>query len=264
MSLDKNRITCILKEIQRKKFKDYKPEPSSKPFHTRLLGKDRMNLFSFIHSLNTNFGTTIFETIALELAKDNFNTCYGQKNAGTKMSRCAKEEIDKIIYEIEHKNIKSNKSFEIERIRNVCQTGGMLNVGNLTKVDVYLEKINGEKFLFDIKTAKPNKSAFVKFKEQLLKWVAVTLAENSSTKVNTAIAIPYNPYDPKPYERWTISGMLDTQSELFVAEKFWDWVSGEENTYNNLLECFECVGIEMKLEIEDYFKKHSNVNFANL
>lgn len=35
------------------------------PFHTRLLGKDRMALFSFIHSLNTNFGTSIFEPVAL-------------------------------------------------------------------------------------------------------------------------------------------------------------------------------------------------------
>nr|WP_197702009.1 TdeIII family type II restriction endonuclease [Candidatus Endomicrobium trichonymphae] len=43
------------------------------PFHTRLLGKDRMALFSFIHSLNTNFGTAVFEPVALdELAKSNF------------------------------------------------------------------------------------------------------------------------------------------------------------------------------------------------
>jgi hypothetical protein len=31
------------------------------PFHARLLGQDRMALFSFIHSLNTNFGTSINE-----------------------------------------------------------------------------------------------------------------------------------------------------------------------------------------------------------
>ncbi len=32
------------------------------PFHTRLLGTDRLALYSFIHSLNTNFGTSVFES----------------------------------------------------------------------------------------------------------------------------------------------------------------------------------------------------------
>jgi len=69
----KDKIEEILKERLRAKFKNYKPETSSMPFHTRLLGKDRMALFSFIHSLDTNFGTAVFEPVALELAKINFN-----------------------------------------------------------------------------------------------------------------------------------------------------------------------------------------------
>jgi len=42
------------------------------PFHYRLLGRDRMALFSFIHSLNTTFGTSIFEPVAETLASLNF------------------------------------------------------------------------------------------------------------------------------------------------------------------------------------------------
>jgi type II restriction enzyme len=38
----------------------------------------------------------------------------------------------------------------------------------LTKIDVFLEKSNGEKFLFDIKPAKPNKGGFKEFKRTLL------------------------------------------------------------------------------------------------
>jgi type II restriction enzyme len=264
MSLNKESIEYILEKTLRKKLKNHKPEPSSKPFHTRLLGEDRMALFSFIHSLNTNFGTTIFETIALELAKDNFDIRCWQKSAGTKISSCAKQEIVKIIHKIEHENIKPDKLSEIEMIRKVCQTGEMIDVKKLTKVDVYLEKASGEKFLFDIKTAKPNKSAFVKFKQQLLEWVAAILAENPGAKVSTAIAIPYNPYCPKPYERWTMSGMLDTQNELFVEEEFWNWLTGEADTYINLLECFKRVGIKLKPDIDKYFKKYSKVNLSNL
>jgi len=72
MALSKNQIKNVeevLRVSLRNKFQNYKPEPASMPFHTRLLGKDRLALYSFIHSLNTNFGTTIFEPVALALAK---------------------------------------------------------------------------------------------------------------------------------------------------------------------------------------------------
>ncbi len=42
-------IENVLRNSLRHKFQNYKPEPASMPFHTRLLGKDRMALFSFIH-----------------------------------------------------------------------------------------------------------------------------------------------------------------------------------------------------------------------
>jgi type II restriction enzyme len=48
------------------------------PFHTRLLGQDRMALFSFIHSLNTNFGTSIFEPVAKALALSSFASAESQ------------------------------------------------------------------------------------------------------------------------------------------------------------------------------------------
>ncbi|MDR1244919.1 MAG: TdeIII family type II restriction endonuclease, partial [Endomicrobium sp.] len=97
---------------------------------------------------------------------------------------------------------------------------------------------------------------FKEFKRTLLEWTAAILAENPKAKVSTLIAIPYNPYEPKPYARWTIAGMLDIQNELKVAEEFWDFLSGKD-TYNDLLDCFERVGIELRNEIDDYFKKYN-------
>jgi type II restriction enzyme len=251
----KIKIETILKQSLRAKFENYKPEPAAMPFHTRLLGKDRMALFSFIHSLNTNFGTTIFEPVALELAKGNFKIAEKQAVAGTEISEGAQREIQNIIDEISAADKKPNKTSEIERIRKVCQKGKMHKV-KLTKIDVYLEKANGEKFLFDIKTAKPNKGSFKEFKRTLLEWAAAILAENPKAKVNTLIAIPYNPYAPKPYDRWTMAGMLDLQNELKVAEEFWDFLGGT-GTYQDLLDCFERVGIELRPEIDSYFRKHN-------
>ncbi|KKW08080.1 MAG: Type II restriction endonuclease TdeIII [Parcubacteria group bacterium GW2011_GWA2_49_16] len=47
MALSKEQITSVeevLKASLRNKFQNYKPEPASMPFHTRLLGKDRLGL----------------------------------------------------------------------------------------------------------------------------------------------------------------------------------------------------------------------------
>ena len=49
-------------------------------------------------------------------------------------------------------------------------------------------------------------------------------------------------------------GMLDLNNELKVAEEFWDFLGGE-GTYSDLLDCFEKVGIELRPEIDQYFRK---------
>ena len=251
----KSTIKQTLKTALRNKFANYNPEPAAMPFHTRLLGKDRMALFSFIHSLNTNFGTSIFEPVALVLARLKFKDAKSQESAGGHISEAAQFEIQKIIDNLTAVNIKPDKPKEIEIIRKVCQKGEMRKV-KLTKVDVYLKSKSDELFLFDIKTAKPNKGGFREFKRTLLEWTATILAENPKAKINTLIAIPYNPYEPKPYSRWTMAGMLDLQNELKVAEEFWDFLGGKE-TYQDLLNCFEKVGMELRKEIDEYFIKYN-------
>ena len=108
--------------------------------------------------------------------------------------------------------------------------------------------------MFDIKTAKPNAGGFKEFKRTLLEWVAAVLADTPDAKVNSLIAIPYNPYAPDSYNRWTMRGMLDLPQELKVAEEFWDFLGGA-GAYNDLLDIFERVGIELRGEIDEYFAK---------
>ena len=92
----------------------------------------------------------------------------------------------------------------------------------------------------------------------MLEWTACVLAENPRTNVQTYIAIPYNPYAPKPYSRWTMAGMLDLKNELKVAEEFWDFIGGK-GTFDDLLNCFERVGIEMRDEIDEYFSRFRKI-----
>jgi len=152
-------VENILKQRFREELEKYKQDQTSIPFHTRLLGKDRLALYSFIHSLNTNFGTSIFEPVGLTLAQKNFKMAVSQATAGNQISTGAQAEIQKIIDGLITATSTPNKVEEIERIRKVCQTGDMIKV-KPTKVDLMFESKDGAYFLFDIKTAKPNAGGF--------------------------------------------------------------------------------------------------------
>ena len=222
------------------------------PFHFRLLGRDRMALYSFIQSLNTTFGTSIFEPVAVALAKDRFAKAKSQYIVGNSISEDCQRAIQKIINQLTV-GTQPNKINELKELKKAALKGS-INKIKTVKVDLFVETLNGEQFLFDLKTAKPNISNFKDFKRTLLEWAGIALTKNNTAKINTIIAIPYNPYEPQPYERWTIKGMLDDKYELKVANEFWDFLGGE-GAYEDLLDCFERIGIELRAEIDEYFSK---------
>jgi len=261
MPLSQQQIECVenvLRNSLRHKFQNYNPEPASMPFHTRLLGKDRMALFSFIHSLNTNFGTSIFEPVALAIASSGFASALLQQTAGKQISSEAHRVIQNIMDRLATAASSPNKPDEISAIRTACREGEMKTV-KLTKVDIKLVSQDGTLYLFDLKTAKPNAGGFKEFKRTLLEWIAATFAINPEAKVQSLIAIPYNPYEPKPYNRWTMRGMLDLDNELKVANEFWDFLGGI-GAYQNLLDIFEKIGIELRSEIDDYFMRYNQIS----
>jgi hypothetical protein len=249
-------VEQALKTSLRNKFQNYKPEPAVMPFHTRLLGKDRLALYSFIQSLNTTFGTTIYEPVAEAIAKNSYKNIKTHTIAGEYICENALFEIQRIMDNLTTAVALPNKVEEISSIKKVCQNGSMRKV-KLTLVDLWLETHSGELYLFDIKTVKPNIGDFKSYKRTMLEWAATILASNPDVEIHTMLAIPYNPYEPEPYNRWTIRGMLDLQNELKVADEFWDFLGGH-GTYEDLLDCFERVGIELRDEIDNYFARFNN------
>jgi len=251
----KDYIEEVIINCLRAKFQHYKPESNNMPFHYRLLGKDRMALYSFIQSSNTTFGTSVFEPVAVALAKNNFKKVEKQYAIGNQISSECQNVIQAIMNKLTLGST-PNKQEEIELIRAAASKGN-INKMKTVKVDLYLETHDGEMFFFDLKTAKPNISNFKDFKRTLLEWVGIALTNNPNAKVNSLIAIPYNPYEPQPYERWTIKGMLNDPKELLVGKEFWDFLGGD-GAYEDLLVCFEQAGIILRPEIDDYFLKFKN------
>lgn len=148
-----------------------------------------------------------------------------------------------------------DKFSDIERIRSVCQSGKMKSLKPV-RADLFLKSKSGSVYLCDIKTAKPNIGGFKDIKRTLLDWVAIYLVKNPEADIHSFAGIPYNPYEPKPYERWTLQSMIDIENELKVAEDFWNFI-GCGDIYDDLLNCFRVEGIELNLEINKRFRSLS-------
>ena len=251
----KSSIENILEVALRHKMQGYNPESSHMPFHTRLLGKDRMALFSFIHSLNTNFGTAIFEKVAKQIATDEFDEVSLQYRLNGVLSEDAQTEMMRIMNDLSAGTRDPDHATEIEQIRKHSQSGRRIEK-KMRKVHIFLTK-GDTLYLVDLKTAKPNMAGFEKYKQDMLEWASTILYSKPDADVRIAIAIPYNPYEPNPYRRWTLRGMLEikNQSQLMVGEEFWNFLAGGRDIYQDLLDCFATVGHRLRKEIDDYFKR---------
>lgn len=243
----------VIRNAIRGKLGKYSPEPASMPFQVRLLGRDRMALFSFIQSLNTTFGTSIYEPVAREIARHRFDRVELQSGAPKEMSMGMRSKVDEIIRRLEAADANPARIDHSNDLRSVIGANPEKVMVRLSKIDVLLQRDNNL-YLVDIKTAKPNVSGFQKYKRTLLEWMGAYMEINPSIEIYPMIAIPYNPYAPKPYSRWTLRGMLDLDHELMVAEEFWDFLGGS-GSYEEVLLCFERVGIQLRGEIDSYFAR---------
>jgi type II restriction enzyme len=105
-----------------------------------------------------------------------------------------------------------------------------------------------QEFYVDMKTVKPNIGSFKEYKRQLLEWVA-----RRNASVNTLIALPYNPYYPQSYQRFTVRGLLILGEEMQIGEEFWNGLAGWP-IYDHLLEVFDEVGRLLHGEVIDKIK----------
>lgn len=246
-----NKIAELLTITVREKLRTYRPETIHMPFHHRLLGKDRYAMFSFIQSMNTTFGISIWEQVAVILARGAGNYAERQYKLLGEIDEKTEKLINEIHYKLRKGEIAASKKDEIERIRREIKKG-QARVDPDSVVDLFA-KIKDEENYFDITSAKPNMKEFVALKFKLLRWTALRLSQDNSVTVVTRLAIPYNPYYPEPYERWTLKGLYDLENgEILVGEEFWNFVASK-NIYEELLDVFQEVGEELKSEVDKKF-----------
>lgn len=253
LSETKTRIEQLLTATILKKLETYEPETIAKPFHHRLLGKDRYAMFSFIQSMNTTFGMSIWEQVGEIIANGAKQKAQrGYTLLGT-INTEAEELISKIHFDLRKGNIEPNYKRQLVEIKKVIKRGNPVKDPD-SMVDLFVLDVSGFENFFDITSVKPNMKEFASLKRKLLRWIGLRLSQDPSAQIYTRLAIPYNPYHPESYDRWTLRGLYDLDIEILVAEDFWNFL-GQGNIYEELLDVFDATGKKLKKIIDGFFQR---------
>ena len=218
------------------------------PFLARLIqDKEKIAAYSFIHSIATTLGVSIYEDVSVIIASDNSEECFRNYGVGGAISGEQKTVINNIVAKLRNGERKANIKKEIKEVLSASYKNGKFQKsGNIA--DFYMKR-NNEEYYFEIKTVKPNIDVFEKSKTKLLEWVA-----RRRKKINVFLAFPYNPYHPEPYSRFTEVGMMDSPNDFLVGDEYWNFIGGK-NTFPELLKVFDEVGKEFKEKLEIKFKQ---------
>ncbi|MBS3050654.1 MAG: TdeIII family type II restriction endonuclease [Candidatus Aenigmarchaeota archaeon] len=244
----KKKIKELLRTKIKGKLANYARETTSMPFLAKIIqDEEKVAAYSFIHSLATTLGTSIYENVAKIIAEPSSQEVGTKVKVDGTLSSAQKSVIDRIKNDLRNGVRKANKAKETQEVLKASSTGGKPQKdGN--EVDFYMKR-NGVEYYFEIKTSKPNIDVFTKSKEKLLEWIA-----RKKKPVKTLVVFPYNPYHPKPYNRFTEQGVLEKGEEFLVGDEFWDFLGGK-NTYNDLIQVFDEVGKELRKDIDAKIKE---------
>ncbi len=221
-----------------------------------LIPKER-KVRSVVGGLETSMGTTVWEPIARTLAEMNGFEIATKKILRPKpFPKELAQELSTLITLRESLNSWITAKECVIRIKSICMKIDRNSVEYVkpsagTGVDILLLK-NGKEYAFDIKTVKPNLSSIKGFNKQILEWYAYRICEDPEIDLKCSIAYPYNPYEDNfwkhtPNDR----GILQPKVDALVENEFWDFISGQNNTFQ------EVTGILSELNKEGFGRQLS-------
>ena len=251
-SNQKGLISALLSDKLESKLARYSRESTSMPFLATLMqNKEQVAAYSFIHSLSTTLGMSMYEDISKIIAEEHSEECSTKHDIGGLISANQKSVIDNILRELRNGERVSDINRETEEVlRANPENGRPQSEGRIA--DLYMLR-DGIEHYFEIKTVKPNIDVFAKSKSKLLEWVA-----RRRKVVKVFVAFPYNPYHPQPYERFTLQGLLTPSKDLLIGKEYWDFLGGG-NIFEELLDLFDAVGRRYKDRIADKIREVANL-----
>lgn len=249
-SSTKSEIKNLIDEIVRSKLDKYQSKSIKMPFHEALFDSESVLIASLMQSFYTTFGMSLYEQMAVILARDAGFSAERQHEIKGSIDSKTTLLIEKIC------NAPINtytKEEEINKIRKIISVGEDSRDEDRT-VDVYINNGRDEIFI-DITTVMPNKKESRTLRRKMLRWSAMRMSQHKDVSIKTYIGIPYNPYHPAPYS-WPFPIKNCHREELLIQDELWKIFAGCD-VFNDLLGIFDEVGKELKDTISFFINSKS-------
>lgn len=245
----KRQIARLIEEKIKQKLDSYESETTYTPFFSAIFDDEAIVMASLMQSLYTTFGMSIYEQMAVILAKEKGWVAERQYKLRGQIDPETEVLIEKLA-----RSPEPNKQRELEMIRASIKPSVEID-DHEGVVDVYIRRPDSFELFVDITTVKPNLKEFKVLRRKMLRWAALRMSVNKNAKVDTRIGIPYNPYYPADYSRWTGS-ICDPNFDMLVQDDLWAAFAGE-NVFHEIIEVFKEVGERTKKEVRDFISNKS-------
>jgi hypothetical protein len=201
---------------------------------------------SAIVGLQTSLGTTLWESLAKDLARLNGFEVLDPKVALQKPVRIPRE-AENLLGEWARKREESTKVLSLSDFTKlmkkvVADSPEVKNFSKLGKgsgADLYFVK-NGHKYVFDVKTVQINAGGGTKFNRTLMEWLTFDLFQNGTqSKMTVGLVIPYDPTENGDWWRLFEGRVAPlSHSDVLVGSEFWDFVTGNKNSLKVITDTF--------------------------
>ena len=223
-----------------------------------------ISLTSWMHGLNTSLGQTLLENIAHILCDGEKKEFTTKKRTVLKISQNQKNVINTIITDLS--NDKRVPNILNENAECIVDSNPDIDATDFT-VDIYIEDDN-QIICIELRTVKPNKGAYKVEKENILEAKIALKNAHPNKEIHYLLGFPFDPlsdtptgFDKQRYMDYSVGfRKYFADDEFLLSSELWDYLSGEKNTMNNILEIINNIADAKFLKTFEFINDINNFN----
>ncbi|MDD5615039.1 MAG: TdeIII family type II restriction endonuclease [Candidatus Methanoperedens sp.] len=286
----KERIAIEVIKTLFSRFENFPEDASNNrnaPFHEAFLRafSDKLNnrvsdipffisLSSWLHGLNTTLGQSFFESVAHILSDGYKKEFTRNRNTLLKVSQIQKRAISDIMTDLKNGTENPNLNRENGLIFNATTQADF--EANSFTVDVYVES-DTEIIAIELKSVRPNSGEMGGEKQKILQAKATLYIEFPGKEIHYYIGFPFDPtsdtptgHDKARFLDYLVDGSkYFALDEVLLAKELWDFLSGDNNTMEQILEIINAIATPEFMNKYNYLNENQNrlndtENYINL
>lgn len=260
------KISEIVIDILFKRFQSF-PEDSDKnrnaPFHESFLqafcskledlqtnSSALISLSSWLHGLNTSLGQTFFEKVAHAISGGEKREFTSSRSSLLQITEAQRLSINDIMINLSNSNSTPDLKQELKSIPK--KGNGKLTEMQGFCADVFCVTVDSI-IAIELKSVKPNSGEMKSEKQKILSGRTALKNRYPNKSVEYYIAFPFDPtvdistacpcsYDKSRFLSNIVNGhKFYDQDEVLLASEFWDFLSGQTGTMQEILDIINTI-----------------------